>query len=228
MNADSIVSKLLEDDPKDYLRSTTDPTESLIAVLRDELVEKGWRRIQLFKEEDVGNTWELHARYIDTKHRTAWNNAGARVIPGPDGEDRNAIGMVVMRMFTAALKRAGFGLEAKGDLRVEPGEAFDLHSLADTEDDPGDWEISLQFTATPLPGFWGKAGNAIGYEPKPASKPALPPNHYSNIMRKNGILQGDEADRIYRRLNKKSREELPAAEELEMHKEWAKRTTGPV
>jgi len=184
VNALALVNKLLEtdvppeDDPstlRDYYAG--DPSKVLAGALRDELVERGWRNIQIQKpDEPQGLEWIVTAGFIDEAYRQRWLVAGARVAPTP--VDSIQLRGRLVQSFKAACKRikahAGITL-----MSLEPAhEAYDLHTgYDDIEDDPGDWRVTLELIWKPgtfLPGFWGKASQAIGYEDKPYQQTAQP------------------------------------------------------
>jgi hypothetical protein len=169
MKARRIVNKLLETDeidPKAYSLTTNEPTELMRGILRDELVEKGWRQIHVRPEDD--GEWVVEAGFIDSSHRSYWMNAGARVAPVPT--ESPELRMKIMRLFKAAARRANMEVTDAQleDLRPVYNDGLDLYSeFDDFEEDRGDWNVALRFRWQPLQKFWSKASQALGYETQP-------------------------------------------------------------
>lgn len=188
MRAADVVNRLLEtdlpaeDDPsnlRDYYAG--DPSKLLAGALRDELVERGWRNIKIEKPDAPdGNEWIVKAGFVDEHYRADWLAAGARVAPAP--KDSLQLRGRLVQSFKAACVRAKAYVGIKLlDLQPAHG-TYDLHTAYDDfEDDPGDWLVTLELVWKPetfMPGFWGKASQALGYEDKPyqqAGKPAPGP-----------------------------------------------------
>lgn len=167
MKARRVVNKLLETDeipdPKAYAIQTEQPTDLMRHTLRDELVERGWRRIRISPGDD--NEWTIFAGYIDSDHRARWLEAGARVAPPP--EEAPDMRMKLMRLFKAAARRAGMQIESAKieSIRNAYLDGFDLYSeFQDFEDDPGDWDVEIVFKWKPVGKFWSKASQATGYK----------------------------------------------------------------
>jgi GH24 family phage-related lysozyme (muramidase) len=163
-----IVDKLLEmdipDDPLELIHQTHNPSDEAQSILRDELVDMGWRHIRLTLSDEG---WLLHAGMIDPQHRAEWENSGARVAPAP--QETPLLRPRIMRTFKAAARRAGMDVSSAKLTSIRP--AYDSHDLyyawEDFEDDPGDWEIEIELQWSPKDKFWSKASAALGYETKP-------------------------------------------------------------
>jgi len=187
------------DDPKEYALSTGQPSPNLLSdVLRDELVEKGWRHIRLRQEDDE---WVVEAGVIDPYHRTYWLEHGARVAPPPT--DTHCVRMQLMRMFKAGALRASVHVEDARFEDLSPAyyDGYDLYTKYDDfEDDGGDWNIAIRFKWKPGDKFWSKSSQSLGYETKPYYQ-RQPPAPRPPIKPVAGAT-GKEPERIARRLKK--------------------------
>lgn len=181
MKAKAIVDSLLEADipPEDTPELSSDlykgnPVNQLTAILRDELVERGWRKIRI-NQDDEPDLWVVTAGFIDSSYRAYWENAGVRVAPAP--EDSLQLRGKITRTFSAACRRAGVWASVTLlELTPVHVDGLDLYySFDDFEDDPGDWHVTLQLKWLPKPGFWSKASKALGYEAYPYQQAQKPP-----------------------------------------------------
>lgn len=176
MNASSVVNNLLENDlpPEDAPSAEYtggDPGRLLAGVLRDELVEKGWRNIRITNSAE--DLWDVEAGFVDWLYRSEWLAAGARVAPSP--EDTLQLRGRIMNMFRAACRRAKVEFRCELSRLTPQHDDYDLHTdYGDFENDPGDWRVEIALFWTPLPGFWSKASAALGYEDKPYQKNRFP------------------------------------------------------
>lgn len=235
MKANHIVSRLLEDDdeiidPEAYVKGSTPSAELVQGTLRDELVERGWRKIGVRKEEQDFDGWLVSAGIMDPTHRATWENAGARVIPAP--KESESLRMTIMRWFKAAAKRAGMNVTAANIESLQPAYArLDLHNLPDDfEDDEGDWRVAIRFDWEPVAKFWSKASTAQGYETKPYQQTSKPPAAPRPRVR--SLLtpaQQDAADEQYRQqmreLEQRAKEDTSEWEKRVAH--W-QRTGGKI
>ena len=162
MNAQQVVNSLLEDgpdyfDPETYAQTTADPSARLVRALRDELVERGWRRIRIEKDDDA---YLLDAAWIDGEWRAEQENAGRQVTGSPPRE-WNLEGCL-LSSFRGALKRLNMKLLSLCLEDLRPAhEGIDLHRLPDDfEADAGDWTVQISFRFRPRAKFWSKLSRA--------------------------------------------------------------------
>lgn len=218
-----IVNKLLETeevpDPSAYLLQTHEPTELLRGILRDELVEKGWRHIHVRKEDD--GSWVVEGAMIDTPHRTYWFNAGARVAPVPN--ESPDLRMKVMRLFKAAARRAGIEVSDAAIEDISPAyhDGFDLYSeFDDFEEDPGDWNVAIRFNWKPAQKFWSKASQALGYEEQPYQKAAAAAAAAPKPKRSTATDEPTEIQRRIQAIRARHGGKDPEPESLEHQARW--------
>jgi hypothetical protein len=225
MNASAIVNKLLEaeggiDSPEmNRELYAGDPGQLLAGALRDELVERGWRNIQIHKpNEPEGHEWIVSAGFIDNAYREHWMATGARVAPPP--ADTFQLRGRLVQSFKAACKRVKTIVGIKL-VSLEPAhDDYDLHTAYDDfEDDPGDWRVTFELVWKPetfQPGFWGKASQALGYEDKPYQQAAKPPSEPSKPRSPVRSLltpeQQDAADERHRQMMAYQRQKANGSE----------------
>lgn len=178
MNA--LIRRLCEEDiPAEDTPEATehytkdDPGVLLAGALRDQLVEKGWRRIKIFKGDedapDDPDSWTLTASFVDWAYRSDWLADGARVAPRPN--DSKELRAKLMNMFRGACRRVHVDCKLARVVGLRAVDDIDLYrEYDDIEDIPGDWDIEMQLDWQPKPGFWSIASKATGYDKLPYQK----------------------------------------------------------